>query len=422
MTLSADITAEPRPDFPILQTKLDDGTSISYLDNAATTHKPVAVLEATEKYYYTANANVGRSVHASSMRATDAYEGAREEVRAFVNAEQASEVVFTKNTTEAINLVALAFERLVSAGDEVVISGMEHHSNLLPWLKLCERTGATLRPVPLDEAGRFTLETFRNQLSERTRLVAIAHVSNVLGTVNPVKELIAEAHRHNIPVLIDGAQAVAHRAVDVRDLDADFYCFSAHKMYGPMGVGVLYGKTVWLERLESVLTGGGVARSVSLQTGQVVYLPLPNRLEAGTPNIGGAVGLAAATRYLRGIGFDRVTTHDTALTARLVERLDAIDNVRLLGGPGQPEGAIVTFAVDGLHPYDVGNQLSARGYMVRTGVHCAVPMTDHLGLVGTVRASFGIYNTPEEVDGFAEVLRHVEPGFWTKEHPNERFL
>lgn len=419
MTDPVNLAARVRADFPILGTGLDDGTPLSYLDNAATTQKPVQVLDAVERYYRTANSNVGRSVHAYSMRASDAYEGARRVVQGFINAEDAQQVVFTKGTTESINTVALAYESILAEGDEVVITGMEHHSNLLPWRRLCERTRGTLRVVPLQPAGGVTMDAFRDTLSERTRLVAVAHVSNVLGTVNPVEEMIAEAHRRGIPVLVDGAQAVAHRPVDVQALDADYYCFSGHKMYAPMGIGVLYGKAEHLERLQPALTGGGVARGVSW-AGEIDYLPVPNRLEAGTPNIGGAVGLAAAATYLGDLGFDRVVAHDQTLAHRLRDALAGAGNVRVLGE--HHEGAIVTFAVEGLHPYDVGNHLSAAGVMVRTGVHCAIPMADHLGLVGTVRASVGVYNTEDEIDRLIDAVGTVQPGFWTKEHPDERFL
>jgi SufS family cysteine desulfurase len=422
VTIQAELATRLRRDFPILDTTLDDGTPLGYLDNAATTQKPIQVLDAETGYYRTVNSNVGRSVHAYSMRATDAFDAAREAVRAFINAPAPQTVIFTKNTTESINIVALAFERRLNAGDEVLITGMEHHSNLLPWRRLCERSGATLRIAPLDETGRCSVESFTASLTGNTRLVAVTHVSNVLGTVNPVREMIAEAHRHGVPVLVDGAQAVAHRAVDVQELDADFYCFSGHKMYGPMGIGVLYGKQEALEELEPSYTGGGIANAVSFADDPIGYLPLPNRLEAGTPNIAGAVGLAAATRYLRDIGMDAVGAHDAALAARLVERLSDVPDVLLFGGSAAREGAIVTFGVEGLHPYDIGNHLSKHGYMTRTGVHCAIPMTDHLRVVGTVRASFGVYNTEAEADGLAEALRTVEPGFWSKEHPADRFL
>lgn len=411
-----------RNDFPILKIKID-GQSLTYLDNAATTQKPQSVLDSIVQYYTEANSNVGRSVHTLSMRASGMYEVCREKVRSFINAQHAGEIIFTKHTTESINLIAEGFgPKVVHAGDEVVITTMEHHSNLLPWRRLCERVGATLRVVPIDEHGCISLEGFKAQLSDRTKLVALAHVSNFLGNINPVKAVIAEAHRLGVPVVVDGAQAVAHHSVDVQDLDADFYCFSGHKMYGPMGVGVLYGKADLLEQIEPFLTGGGIAKRVTFSGDAIGYVPLPHRLESGTPNIADAVGLGAAIDYLEALGLNNVAQHDATLAYKAADALRAIDRVRVLGAPDAPSSGIVSFVVDGLHPYDVGNHLNTFGIAVRTGVQCAIPMADALGVVGIVRASFGVYNTSGDIDRMVDAVRTVEAGFWSKEHPNDRFL
>jgi cysteine desulfurase/selenocysteine lyase len=414
------MTFDVRQHFPILGQQVE-GHPLAYLDNAATTQKPRQVLDAVVRYYSESNANVGRSVHAMSTRATDAYEAARETVRAFVNAADAAEIVFTKGTTESVNLVAEGFAAgVVSAGDEVVVSGMEHHSNLLPWRRLCERKGAVLRVVPTDDDGELSAERFAEHLTSRTRFAAVAHVSNVQGTVNPVAEISAATRARGIPLLVDGAQAVAHREVDVRALGADFYCFSGHKMYAPMGIGVLYGRAELLQRMEPLLVGGGMVKAVTV-AGPLNVAPAPVLFEGGTPNIAGAVGLAAAVEYLSALGMDRVAAHDAELTARAAEGLRALDGVRVFGAQ-KPSGGLVSFNVDGLHPYDVGNHLSAHGIMVRTGVHCAMPFADSLGVVGTVRASFAVYSTPEEVDRLIETVATAEKGFWSNEHPDERFL
>ncbi|MFV0132301.1 aminotransferase class V-fold PLP-dependent enzyme [Streptomyces sp. HMX87] len=414
------MSSDIRDDFPILAQQVDDH-ALAYLDNAATTQKPTQVLDAVVRYYSESNANVGRSVHAMSTRATDAYEAARETVRAFVNAGDAAEIAFTKGTTESVNLVAEGFAAgVVASGDEVVISGLEHHSNLLPWRRLCERRGAVLRVVPADADGELSAEAFAEHLTPRTRFAAVAHVSNVQGTVNPVEEIAAATRARGIPLLVDGAQAVAHRAVDVQALGADFYCFSGHKMYAPMGIGVLYGRAELLARMDPLLVGGGMVKQVTVE-GPLAVAKSPTLFEGGTPNIAGAVGLAAAVEYLTARGMDRVRDHDTELTARAAAGLRALDGVRVFGAQ-QPSGGLISFAVDGLHPYDVGNHLSTHGIMVRTGVHCAMPFVDGLGVVGTVRASFALYNTPEEVDRLVETVATAEKGFWSNEHPDERFL
>ncbi|WP_405709408.1 cysteine desulfurase [Streptomyces xanthophaeus] len=409
-----------RADFPILEADLD-GIRPVYLDNAATTHKPLQVLDAMHHFYCHENSNVGRSVHTLSMRATSRYQKSRERVQRFINAGDSEEIVFTKGTTESVNLVAQGFgPQIVSAGDEVLISGLEHHSNLLPWRHLCEQTGATLKIAAVDAHGEVSLDAFRAQLTDRTKLVSVAHVSNVQGTLTPVAEIISLCHERGIVVVVDGAQAVAHRTVDVTAMDADFYCFSAHKMYGPLGIGVLYGKAEHLSRMQPLLLGGGMVRNVTYD-GPLTVFPTPHLFESGTPNIAGAVGLAAAMDYIEEIGLDRIAAHDAELAGRAAEGMRALDGVTVYGAQA-PQGGIVSFSVDGLHPYDVGNHLNSFGIATRTGVHCAVPFIDGLGVVGTVRASFGVYNTRDEVDLLVESLKSVEKGFWSNEHPNDRFL
>ena len=332
------------------------------------------------------------------------------------------EVVFTAGTTDAVNAVADGLgRRLLGPGRAVLVSGMEHNSNLLPWRRLAEETGARLLVAPVDARGRVDVEAFTALLGPEVRLVAISHVSNVLGTVNPVAELIAAAHRHDALVLVDGAQAVPHRTVDVRALDADFYCFSAHKVYGPMGTGVLYGRRELLDELRPARVGGGTVKGVHA-TEPVRYVPVPARLEAGTPNVAGAVGLVAALRYLHGLGWDAVRAHDDHLVRYAVRRLSERPGVRVVGAPEDEPSGIVSFVVDGIHPYDVGGHLDARGIAVRCGVHCASTFLDDLGLLGTVRASFAVYNTEAEVDALVDALDTVRPDFWTSEHPTTRFL
>ncbi|WP_322767459.1 cysteine desulfurase [Frankia sp. Cr1] len=393
-TLSG-LARDVRADFPILVTDLD-GKPPVYLDNAATTQIPRHVLDAMYNYYCNDNSNVGRGVHTLGMRATDRFMRSRERVRAFLNAAEAREIVFTKSATESVNLVAQGFgTQVVSDGDEVLISGLEHHSNLLPWRRLCERTGATLKVATVDEHGELSLDSFRAKITERTRLIAVAHVSNVQGTVNPVREIVAEAHGHGIFVVVDGAQAVAHRSVDVRDIDADFYCFSAHKMYGPHGTGVLYGKAEHFERTEPLLLGGGMAPIASYD-GPLVSVP-PLRFEAGSPNIAGMVGIVAAMDYLDDLGRDEVGKHDAALAVRAAEGLRALGGITVYGAQ-VPRGGIISFNVDGMNPHDVGSHLNSFGIATRTGVHCASPFIDSLGIIGSVRASFGVYNSMEEVE------------------------
>jgi cysteine desulfurase/selenocysteine lyase len=410
-----------RDDFPILATRID-GAPLVYFDNAATAQKPRAVLDAVVDYYTTTNSNVGRGYHRLGLASTERFEQARETVRAFIGAASADEVVFTSGTTHSLNIVADVLGRgLVGPGDEVVVTALEHNSNLLPWRRLCESTGATLRVVPVGGHGHVELSDFTAALGPRTRIAAVAHVSNVLGTVNPVRDMAAAAHRHGAVVVVDGAQAVAHRPVDVTDLDADFYCFSAHKAYGPMGVGVLYGRRDLLAGLPPHHVGGGTVKAVSLSE-PVTYVPAPARFEAGTPDVAGAVGLAAATRYLGKLGWDAIRAHDQRLVRAAVEMLAGIDRVRVVGDPARDPAGIVSVVVDGIHPYDVGGHLDRSGIAVRCGVHCASAFLDSLGLLGTVRISFGVYNTVAEVERLCAELKSVAPGVWTEDHPTTRFL
>lgn len=415
------LPAALREDFPILAARFG-GRPLVYLDNAATTQKPRAVLDAIVDYYATANSNVGRGYYKLSMAATDRYEQARADVQQALGARHLDEVVFTGGTTDATNLLADTFGReLVDSGGQVVICGLEHNSNLLPWRRLCENVGAELVVVPVNERGSVDMADFSAALGPRARLAAIAHVSNVLGTLNPVGEMIAAAHRLGVPVVVDGAQAVPHWQVDVTALDADFYCFSGHKVYGPMGVGVLYGKRERLASLPPYQVGGGTVKGVTFSA-PVRYVPVPARMEAGTPNIAGAVGLAAALHYVAELGWDAVRAHDVTLVRYAVDTLGAVPGVRIIGRPDLSPSGIVSLVVDGIHPYDVGGHLDAHGIAVRCGVHCASTLLDSLGLLGTVRLSFAVYNTIEEIDLVASALRTVRPGTWTIEHPTTRFM
>lgn len=404
-----------RADFPIL--RAED----VYLDNAATVHKPRAVLDAMTTYYSTLNSNVGRGYHRLAHASAAAFEQARRTVAEAIGA-AADEVVFTSGTTDSVNLLADTVGRgLVGRGDAVLVSGSEHNSNLLPWRRLCESAGADLLVAPVDDRGVVDEDGFAALVGPGVRLVAFSHVSNVLGTVNPVAELARRAHRHGAVVVVDGAQAVPHRRVDVRALGADFYCFSGHKVYGPMGIGVLWGRRELLSELPPYRVGGGTVQGVEADA-PVRYVPAPARLEAGTPHVAGAVGLAAAFSYLDRIGPDAVREHDAELVRLAVSQLSALDRVHVVGEPAQDPCGIVSLHVEGIHPYDVGSLLDEHRIAVRCGVHCASTFLDSLGLVGTVRLSFAVYNSPAELDRVAEVLATAEPGYWTRELPTTRFL
>jgi cysteine desulfurase/selenocysteine lyase len=395
-------------DFPILHQEVR-GKPLVYLDSAATTQKPRAVIDALVHYYAHDNANVHRGVHALSERSTKAYEGAREKVRRFLNAKETKELIFVRGCTEAINLVAQTFGRSkVGPGDEVLITGMEHHSNIVPWQMLCQHVGATLRVLPVDEHGELRLELLEELLTPRTRLFALTHVSNALGTVNPVRELVRRAHAKGVPVLVDGAQAVQHFRVDVQELDCDFYVMSGHKVFGPTGIGVLYGKAEVLEAMPPWQGGGDMILTVTME--KTVYNRLPYRFEAGTPDIAGAVGLAAALDYLEGVGMETITAHDQELLAYGTQALERIPGLRLLGKAKERSG-VLSFVMEDVHAHDVGTILDREGLAVRAGHHCAQPLLSCFGVAATVRASLALYNTREDVDALVRGLHKVREVF-----------
>ena len=396
--------ARVREDFPVLGQTVH-GKPLVYLDNAATAQKPRAVIQRIVQYYETENSNIHRGVHWLSEAATRAYEGTRTAVRGFLNAAEEREIIFTRGATEAINLVARCYGGAhLQAGDEVVISAMEHHSNIVPWQLICREKGATLRVIPVDDRGDIVMEAYHRLLGPRTRMVALPHVSNALGTVNPVKEMVADAHRAGAPVLIDGAQGAPHAGVDVQDLDCDFYAFSSHKLYGPTGVGVLYGKAALLEEMPPYQGGGDMILSVSFEDTE--YNVLPYKFEAGTPNIAGVIGLGAALEYLAGLGIEAVAAHEDRVLAYAVERLARISGVRLVGTP-EHRASLVSFVLGDVHAHDVGTILDQEGIAVRTGHHCAMPVMERFGVPATVRASFACYNTEAEVDVLADGLEKV---------------
>jgi cysteine desulfurase / selenocysteine lyase len=397
-----------RHDFPILRERVHDKPLV-YLDNAATTQKPQTVIDRLTTFYAHENANVHRGVHLLSERATDAYEDARRTVCRFLNAADPREVVFVRGTTEAINLVAQSYGRShVGPGDEIVITTMEHHSNIVPWQMLCEQTGARLRVVAITDAGELRLDAYEAALSERTKIVAVVHVSNALGTINPVPEIVRFAHGRGIPVLVDGAQAVAHMPVDVRRLDCDFYTFSGHKIFGPTGIGVLYAKAPLLEAMPPYQGGGDMISSVTFE--RTLYNVLPYKFEAGTPNIAGAIGLAAALDYVDAIGLDRINAYERELLAYGTDALSQIAGLRLTGTAADKAG-ILAFALEGVHPHDIGTILDRQGIAIRTGHHCCQPLMDRLGVPATARASLALYNTREEIDALAAALDTVREVF-----------
>ncbi|WP_338870199.1 cysteine desulfurase [Myxococcus stipitatus] len=397
-----------REDFPILRQEVR-GRPLVYLDSAATAQKPRAVIDAIVRFYEHDNANVHRGVHVLSERATEAYEGARGTVREFINARDAREIVFVRGTTEAINLVAQTYGRKnVGPGDEVLITHMEHHANIVPWRMLCEQTGATLRVIPVDDRGELVLDAVDALLTEKTRILAVTHVSNALGTVNPVKELTRKAHAKGIPVLVDGAQSVTHFPVDVQDLGCDFYAFSGHKMFGPTGIGVLYGRLERLESMPPYQGGGDMILSVTME--KITYNRVPHRFEAGTPNLEGAVGLAAAIRYLKGLGMEAIAEHDRALMAYATQALEAVPGLRLVGTAREKAG-VLSFTLEDIHPHDVGTILDREGICIRTGHHCAQPVMQHFKVPATARASLALYNTREDVDALVRGLHKVREVF-----------
>lgn len=394
-----------REDFPILSRTVN-GKPLVYLDNGATTQKPKQVVDAIQAYYTDINSNIHRGVHHLSQLATDAYEITRRKVREFINAGHEHEVILTPGTTHGINLVASCYGKaFVKPGDEIIISAMEHHSNIVPWHMLCEDRGAVLRIIPVTEEGELDMETYRSLLNERTKLVAVTYVSNALGTINPVKELIALAHRADVPVLLDAAQAIQHLPIDVQALDVDFLVFSGHKMYGPTGVGVLYGKEKYLEAMPPYQGGGDMIKEVTLT--KTVYNDLPFKFEAGTPNIEAGICLADAIDYLNEIGLDRILAYEHDLLEYATERMLEIPGLRIIG-TAKEKSSVISFLVEGTHPYDVGVILDKLGIAIRTGHHCAQPLMDHYGIPGTARASLAMYNTVEEIDALVAGIARAQ--------------
>lgn len=397
-----------RQDFPILSREVY-GKPLIYLDNAATTQKPLSVLDAMRDEYLNVNANVHRGVHYLSQQATDLHEAAREKVRQFINARKTEEIVFTRGTTEAINLVASSFcESQMQAGDEVLVTEMEHHSNIVSWQLQAQKRGIVVRHLPITDDGRLDLSSLTSHLTSRTKLVSVAHVSNVLGTVNPVEEIIKTAHEHGIPVLVDGAQSAPHFKVDVQTMDCDFFAFSGHKMYGPTGIGVLYGKEEWLEKLPPYQGGGEMIDKVTWE--KTTFERLPFKFEAGTPDYVATHGLAKAIEYIDAIGFEAIQQHEQELTCYCMEQLQTIDGMKIYG-PAEGRDAVVSFNVGDIHHLDMGTLLDRLGIAVRTGHHCAQPLMDRLGISGTVRASFALYNTKEEIDALVAGIRRVSQMF-----------
>jgi cysteine desulfurase/selenocysteine lyase len=399
--------ARLRMDFPILS-QMVHGKPLVYLDNAATTQKPRAVIDCMANYYAEYNANIHRGVHVLSQQATDAYEGAREKVRRFINAARREEVIFVRGTTEAINLVASSYGQRLWPGNEILITEMEHHSNIVPWQLLCERSGAVLRVTPISDAGELRLDEFERQLGPATRLVAVTHLSNALGSINPLRRLIELAHGVGAVVLVDGAQAVAHLPVDVQALDCDFYAFSGHKLYGPTGIGVLYGKAALLDAMPPWQGGGDMIREVSFA--KTTYNDLPFKFEAGTPHIAGGIGLGAAIDYVSKLGQPAIAAHEHDLLSYASEQAGAIPGLRLIG-TAREKASILSFTVAGIHPHDVGTILDDAGVAVRAGHHCTMPVMTHFGVPATVRASFSFYNTIEEVDVLIHAIRRAQEVF-----------
>ncbi len=400
-----------RQDFPILSRKIYDKYPLVYLDNGATTQKPLCVLDGMREEYLNVNANVHRGVHYLSQQATDLHEGAREKVRQFINAEKTSEIVFTRGTTEAINLVASSFvEAYMKAGDEVIISTMEHHSNIVPWQLQAEKKGIMVKVIPMSDDGLLDMEAYKALISEKTKLVSVTHVSNVLGTVNSVKEIVQIAHENGVPCMIDGAQSAPHMKIDVQEIDCDFYAFSGHKMYGPTGIGVLYGKEKYLEQMPPYQGGGDMIGTVTFE--KTTYAALPYKFEAGTPDYIATHGLAIAIDYMLNIGMDKIEEHERELTRYALEQMQTIEGMRIFGPlNANKRDAVISFLVGDIHHLDMGTLLDRLGIAVRTGHHCAEPLMRRLGINGTVRASFGLYNTKEEIDVLVSGIKRVSTMF-----------
>ena len=393
-----------RDDFPILKQQVN-GRPLVYLDNGATSQKPQSVIDAIVHYYTTENSNVHRGVHTLSQQATEGYEGARAKIRQFINAGEDREIIFTRNTTEGINLVAHSYGRQnVGPGDDIIVSNMEHHSNIVPWQMLCEEKGANLRVVPIDDTGELLMDEYEKMLSPRTKLVSITHVSNALGTILPAAQIVRMAHAHGVPVLLDGAQAVPHMPVDMKELDCDFYVFSGHKLFGPTGIGILYGKAEYLEAMPPFMGGGDMIKSVTFE--KTIYNDLPYKFEAGTPDIAGAIALGAAVDYVSNLGFDQITAHEAELLAYGTEALSSIAGVKLIGTAPHKAG-ILSFVMDAAHPHDIGTILDEQGIAIRTGHHCAQPVMQRFQIPATARASLAFYNTKEDIDALVKGIDRV---------------
>lgn len=393
-----------RADFPILKREVN-GKPLVYLDNGATTQKPQQVIDSIINYYVDMNSNVHRGVHYLSQISTDAFEETRRKVQAFINAEHEHEIIITKGTTEGINMIAQCFGKaFVAAGDEIIISAMEHHSNIVPWQMMCEEKGAVLKVIPMNENGELDMTAYRSLLSPKTKIVSVTYVSNALGTINPVREIIRAAHAQGVPVLLDAAQAVQHKKIDVQELDVDFLLFSGHKMYGPTGVGVLYGKERWLNSLPPYQGGGDMIKEVTFE--KTTYNDLPFKFEAGTPNIEAGIALAAAVDYLEGIGLDNIKRYEDELLAYATDKLQQIEGLKIIGTATE-KSSVISFVIEGVHPYDVGVILDKLGIAVRTGHHCAQPVMDQFHIAGTIRASVAMYNTKEEVDALVEGVKRA---------------
>ena len=403
MTTTFDIN-KIRDDFPILKQRIN-GNPLVYLDNGATSQKPQSVIDAIVNYYTTTNSNVHRGVHTMSQQATDGYEDARSKIRQFINADDDKEIIYTRNTTEGINLVAHSYGRQnVGPGDDIIVSNMEHHSNIVPWQMLCEEKGANLLVVPIDDTGALVMDEYEKMLSSRSKLVSITHVSNALGTILPAKQIVEMAHAHGAPVLLDGAQAVPHMPVDMNELDCDFYVFSGHKLFGPTGIGVLYGKEEYLEAMPPFLGGGEMIKSVTFE--KTIYNDLPYKFEGGTPDIAGAIGLGAAIDYVNNLGFDQITAHEDELLRYGTEALSAIESLRIIG-TAEHKAGILSFVIDKAHPHDIGTILDEQGIAVRTGHHCAQPVMARFQIPATARASLAFYNTKEDIDALVKGIDRV---------------
>ena len=393
-----------RADFPILSQKVN-GKPLVYFDNGATSQKPQVLIDAIAKYYQEINANIHRGVHTLSQLATDAYELSRGKMQHHINAKHAHEVLFTSGTTHGVNLVANGFASLLKSGDEVLVSALEHHSNIVPWQMLCERTGATLKVIPMNEKGELILSAFDQLLSEKTKIVTVNHISNALGTINPIKYIIDKAHEFGAAVFIDGAQAVPHLKPDVQALDCDFYAFSGHKMCGPTGTGILYGKEAWLNKLPPYQGGGEMIKEVTFE--KTTYADLPHKFEAGTPNIAGGIVLGTAVDYMNAIGFENIQAQELALLEYGTQRLLEIEGLRIFG-TSENKTSVISFNIDGIHPYDIGTIIDKLGIAVRTGHHCAQPIMNFFEIPGTIRASFSFYNTKEEIDSLVEAVKKAK--------------